>query len=356
MIALLVGTRPELIKIAPVLRALKLRKVPHVLIHSNQHYSEELDAQIIRDLQITKPEINLHVGSGTHAVQTGKILEGVETTCLRINPKFIIVHGDTNTTLAGALAAKKLHFPVGHIEAGLRSGDKNMPEEINRIVADHCSTYLFTPTENSSKNLLNENIKQKNIYMVGNTIVDAIQQNLKIAQKKSDIIKKLNLQEKNYILVTTHRAENVDNKNRLKRIFKGLGMLQKKFSIPVIIPLHPRTLSRIKEFKISIPKTLKIIEPLGYMDFLVLESKTRLIATDSGGIQEEACILHVPCITMRDTTERPETIAVGGNVLVGWDEDKILKYGIKMSKIDKVWPNPFGNGNSSELIIENLSK
>jgi len=291
-----------------------------------------------------------------HGEQTARMMVRIEEIFLKEKPNKILVQGDTNTVLSASIVASKLKIDLGHIEAGLRSGDKNMPEEINRIVADHCSKYLFTPTENSSKNLLNENIKQKNIYMVGNTIVDAIQQNLKIAQKKSDIIKKLNLQEKNYILVTTHRAENVDNKNRLKRIFKGLGMLQKKFSIPVIIPLHPRTLSRIKEFKISIPKTLKIIEPLGYMDFLVLESKTRLIATDSGGIQEEACILHVPCITMRDTTERPETIAVGGNVLVGWDEDKILKYGIKMSKIDKVWPNPFGNGNSSELIIENLSK
>lgn len=355
-IALVLGTRPEIIKMSPIIRFLEENKNEYFVIHTNQHYSKNLDEVFFKELELPKVKYNLKVGSGLHGEQTAKMMTGIEEIFIKEKPDKVLVQGDTNTVLAASIVASKLKIDLGHVEAGLRSGDKGMPEEINRIIADHCSTYLFTPTENSSENLLNENIKQKNIYMVGNTIVDAIKQNLEIAKRKSKIIEKLNLQENNYILVTAHRAENVDNKNRLKKIFTGLEMLQKEFSIPVIIPLHPRTSSRIKEFEITIPSSLKIIEPLGYMDFLVLESKAKLIATDSGGIQEEACILHIPCITIRDTTERPETIEAGGNVLVEWDENKILKYGIKMSKTDRVWPNPFGKGNSSELIIRSLSK
>jgi len=219
-IALVLGTRPEIIKMSPIIRFLEKNKNEYFIIHTNQHYSKNLDEVFFKELELPKVKYNLNVGSGLHGEQTARMMVRIEEIFLKEKPNKILVQGDTNTVLSASIVASKLKIDLGHIEAGLRSGDKNMPEEINRIVADHCSTYLFTPTENSSKNLLNENIKQKNIYMVGNTIVDAIQQNLKIAQKKSDIIKKLNLQEKNYILVTTHRAENVDNKNRLKRIFK----------------------------------------------------------------------------------------------------------------------------------------
>jgi len=347
MIALLVGTRPELIKIAPVLRALKLRKVPHVLIHSNQHYSEELDAQIIRDLQITKPEINLHVGSGTHAVQTGKILEGVETTCLRINPKFLIVHGDTNTTLAGALAAKKLHFPVGHIEAGLRSYDYSMPEEINRILTDRISDVLFAPTEGAKSNLAGEGIR-KNVFVVGNTVVDALNQHLTLA-KKTNIVPRLHLRNDKYILVTAHRAENVDDKKRLEQLLALLQHASELLEMPIVWPMHPRTSNAIHKHSLSLPRGIKKISPVGYLEMLALINTAGFVLTDSGGIQEEAFILKKPLITLRSSTERPETLTA--NHIVDLDQDKFDK-AVKLYENGKMfWTNAFGDGNTGMKIV-----
>ncbi|NCN82801.1 MAG: UDP-N-acetylglucosamine 2-epimerase (non-hydrolyzing) [Candidatus Pacebacteria bacterium] len=352
MIALLVGTRPELIKIAPVLRELKLKKVPHVLIHSNQHYSEELDAQIIRDLGIIKPDINLHVGSGSHAVQTGRILEGVESTCIRINPQFLIVHGDTNTTLAGALAAKKLHFPVGHIEAGLRSFDYSMPEEINRILTDRISDVLFAPTEGAKKNLAKEGIR-KNVFVVGNTVVDALNQHMPLA-KKTSILSRLHLNKDTYILVTAHRAENVDDKERLKLLLNLLEHASRVLKMPIVWPMHPRTSNSIQLNNLSLPREIMKLPPVGYLEMLALMNAAKLILTDSGGIQEEAYILKKPLITLRSSTERPETLTA--NSIVDLDQSK-FDTAVKLYKEGKMlWTNAFGNGDSAKKIVVIMDK
>ncbi|MGD0577056.1 MAG: UDP-N-acetylglucosamine 2-epimerase (non-hydrolyzing), partial [Candidatus Staskawiczbacteria bacterium] len=231
---------------------------------------------------------------------------------------------------------------------------KEMPEEINRILTDHCSDFVFAPTKGAKNNLLNEGISEKKIFTVGNTIVDAVKENLKLAENESKILKKLNLKNKNYCLLTLHRQENVDKKERLKKIFQGLDFVYKKFGLKIIFPIHPRAKKMISEFKLKIPKGIGLIEPQGYLDFLQLEANAKLAITDSGGVQEEACILKVPCVTLRDNTERPETIEVGANVLAGADPDKILQSVKKMISKKNNWKNPFGDGESSVKIIKSI--
>ncbi|HIQ38831.1 MAG TPA: UDP-N-acetylglucosamine 2-epimerase (non-hydrolyzing), partial [Methanothermococcus okinawensis] len=297
---------------------------------------------------------NLNVGSGTHAEKTGKMLIGIEKVLLMEKPDVVLVQGDTDTVLAGALAASKLNIKIGHIEAGLRSYDKNMPEEINRVLTDHISDYLFAPTEKAKDNLLREGIDLDKIFVTGNTIVDGIYQNLEIAKLKSKILNELDLKEREYFLVTTHRKENVDNKNRLEGILKGLELISKEYDFDIVFPIHPRASKRIKEFGLKVNDSIKVIEPLGYLDFLKLEAGARLILTDSGGIQEESCILRVPCVTLRDNTERPETLEVGSNVLVGTIPERILN-GVKlMLERKNNWINPFGDGKAAKRIIKIL--
>ena len=355
-IFIILGTRPEIIKMSPIIRVCQKNKIDFSILHTNQHYSQNLDKIFFKELNLPQPKHNLNVGSGAHAEQTGKILIGVEKILIRERPDIVLVEGDTNSTLGGALAAAKIHIKIGHVEAGLRSYFREMPEEINRILTDHCSDYLFAPTKKAKEILLKEGIAGKKVFMTGNTIVDAVFQNIKLAEKKSKILKKLNLQKSQYFLMTAHRAENVDNKERLKGILKGAEMISQEFNLPIIYPIHPRTRKMINKFKIPVSKNVHLTEPLGYLDFLLLQKNAKLILTDSGGIQEEACIIRIPCVTLRDNTERPETLEAKSNILAGSDSGKIMKAVKKMVNSKKQWKNPFGNGKAAEEIIKIIKK
>ncbi|MDD2890471.1 MAG: UDP-N-acetylglucosamine 2-epimerase (non-hydrolyzing) [bacterium] len=354
-ISIILGTRPEIIKMAPIIRECQKRKINFFILHTNQHYSENLDKIFFRELRLPHPKYNLEVGSGTHAEQTGKMLIGIEKILIKEKPDIVLTEGDTNTVLAGNLVATKLHIKTGHIEAGLRSYFREMPEEINRILSDRCSDYLFAPTEKAKGILVGEGIPKKKIFVTGNTIVDAVYQSLKLAQNRI-ILKKLNLEKEKYFLLTIHRPENVDNKERLKGILEGTGLIYKKFNLPIIFPIHPRSKKMLKTFKLKIPHGVKFIEPVGYLDFLRLQANAKLILTDSGGIQEEACILKIPCVTLRDNTERPETLEVKSNILAGANPIKILNNTEKMLMRKKDWKNPFGCGKTAKMIIDIILK
>ena len=354
MIAIILGTRPEIIKMMPIIMACKNKNIDFQLIHTGQHYSYEMDRIFFQEFGLPDADYNLDVGSGTHGEQTAKILTGIEK--ILINEKYgrkdsVLVEGDTNTVFAGALAAAKLHVKVGHVEAGLRSYFKDMPEEINRILTDHISDYLFAPTENTKNILLSEGIEQEKIFITGNTIVDSVYQNLELAGKKVDVFEKLDVERKNYFLITVHRAENVDASERLKGIIEGLNMIRNKYKLPIIFPVHPRTKKMIEKFNIKLNENIRLINPLGFLEFLQLEANAKLVLTDSGGVQEETCILKVPCVTLRDNTERPETVDVGSNVLAGCNPDAIFNNTLLMINKDKNWKNPFGDGKSGERII-----
>lgn len=352
-IAIILGTRPEIIKMSPIIRECEAKHIDYFILHSGQHYSYEMDKAFFNDLELPEPKYNLDVGSGTHAIQTAKILTGIETVLLKENPGVILVQGDTNTVMAGVLAASKLHIKIGHVEAGLRSYDRTMPEEINRIIADHISDYLFAPTENSRQNLLREGIPDEKIFVTGNTVVDAIYQNLEISKKHVNVLSQLGIHPKKYFLVTMHRAENVDVKERLAGVLEALKELNRVYDLPVIFPIHPRTFKMIKDFELSV-EGITVLNPQGYFEFLQLEENAFVILTDSGGLQEEGCILGTPCITLRDSTERPETINVGANVLVGTDKERII-FGIKKLETNVCsWENPFGNGRATNKILKNI--
>jgi UDP-N-acetylglucosamine 2-epimerase (non-hydrolysing) len=278
-------------------------------------------------------------------------MTGIEKILLAAPPDIVLVQGDTNTVLAGALAASKLNIPVGHVEAGLRSFDRSMPEEINRIVADHISDYLFAPTGQSKEYLLREGIDEKKISVTGNTIVDAVYENREIAKRKPAVLDGMGLTSGEYFLVTAHRAENVDVKSGLVGIISGLSSVQKTYGIPVIFPMHPRTKKMMKVFGID-SRGITITQPVGYMKFLELEANARLILSDSGGVQEEACILNVPCVTLRENTERPETVDAGANVLAGTDPDAIFKAVSTTMAASRTWKNPYGDGHAGERIAE----
>jgi len=311
-----------------------------------------MDRIFFKELQLDiKQSINLNIGSGLHGEMTGKMLEKIELLLLRKRPEMVLVQGDTNTVVAGALAAVKLHIPVGHIEAGLRSYDRRMPEEHNRIVADHLADFLFAPTPNAKKILRAEGIAAASIYQTGNTIVDAVIKFAKLAKSKSKILSVLKLKPKKYLLLTLHRQENVDDQNKLSSIFSGLQAVSKKYNLPIIYPIHPRAAKKIQLFKLKLPANIRIIKPVGFFDFLRLEQSAKLIFTDSGGVQEESCILRVPCVTLRDNTERPETLTVGSNKLAGANSNRILKNTTAMLNNKTNWVNPFGQGNAGEKII-----
>ena len=353
-IAIIIGTRPEIIKMSPVIRECKKHSSDYFVLHTGQHYSYNLGKVFFQELELPEPKYNLNVGSGSHAEETGKMLIGIEKILLKEEPDLILVEGDTNTVLAGALAASKLSIKVGHVEAGLRSYDRDMPEEINRILVDHVSDYLFVPTEKAKENLLREGIHENKIFVTGNTIVDAVYQNLEIARKKTDIFKKLNLDKGGYVLITAHRQENVDEKASLKEIFEGLKLVHNELGVPLIYPIHPRTKKRIKEFGLKIVEGIELIEPVGFLEFLQLETNAKLVLTDSGGVQEESCILKIPCVTLRDNTERPETIEVGSNILAGTKPENILESVKYMLKRENNWENPFGDGNTGKRIFKKL--
>jgi len=351
-IAIALGTRPEIIKMSPVIRELEKRRQDYFVLHTGQHYSYNLDRVFFEELKLPQAKYNLEVGSGSHAQQTASILIGVEKVLQDDTPDVLLVEGDTNSVLGSALAATKLHIKVGHVEAGLRSYDRNMPEEINRILTDHCSDYLFAPTPKARQILLGEGIPEEKIFVTGNTIVDAVFQNLEIAKgNSSSELRTLNLEPKNYFLVTLHRQENVDNPRRLASILEGLDKLAAEFRVPIVYPVHPHSLKKMKEFGLN-PQKITLIEPVSFLDFLNLESNARLILTDSGGVQEEACILGVPCVTLRDNTERPETLEVGSNVLAGTLPGNILRCAQLMLHRENKWSNPFGDGRAGERIVK----
>ena len=350
-IAVVLGTRPEIIKMSPVIRELERRQANFFILHTGQHYSYNLDRVFFEQLKLPQAKYNLEVGSGSHAEETAKILTGVEKVLQKEAPDIVLVEGDTNSVLAGALAATKLHLKVGHVEAGLRSYDRRMPEEINRTLTDHCADFLFAPTEKAKAILLGEGISEDKIFVTGNTIVDAIYQNLEIAREKGNTLDALNSKSKEYFLVTLHRQENVDNQARFTSILEGLDRIAASFHLPVIYPIHPRSRKMMSEFHLE-PQNLTLIDPLDFFAFLQLESNARLILTDSGGVQEEACILGVPCVTLRDNTERPETIEVGANILAGASPDKILEYSKAMLDRESNWLNPFGDGTAGRKIVK----
>lgn len=354
-IAVGLGTRPEIIKMSPVIRELRERRADFFILHTGQHYSYNLDGVFFEQLELPKPSYNVQAGSGSHAEQTAKILVGAAEILEKERPDTVLVQGDTNSVLAIVLAAAKLHIKIGHVEAGLRSYDRAMPEEINRVLADHCSDYLFAPTRKAQQILLGEGIPADKISVTGNTIVDAVYQNRELADEQSRILNRLKIKPHGYFLVTLHRQENVDNPKRFASILNALDKAASEFKLPLIYPIHPHSRKRLDELKVKTAK-LTLIEPLDFLDFLKLESGARLILTDSGGVQEETCILGVPCVTIRDNTERPETIEVGANILAGASAAGILEAARAMLSNKKKWRNPFGDGKAAQKIVATVLK
>lgn len=350
-IAVVLGTRPEIIKMSPVIRALEERKSDYFIIHTGQHYSYYMDKVFFTQLNIPTARYNLEVGSGSHGEQTAKILTAVEKVYFKEKPNVVLVQGDTNTVLAGALAASKMHIKVGHVEAGLRSYDRQMPEEINRILTDHCSDYLFAPTEKSRAILLGEGISSDKVFLTGNTIVDAIYQNLETAFASGNILNELHLLPKKFFLLTIHRQQNVDDPERFKSVLKSIDRIAAKHQLPVIYPIHPRSRKMMGEFQLN-PQNITLIDPVDYFGFLQLEKYARLIFSDSGGVQEESCVLGTPCVTLRDNTERPETLEVGANMLAGIDPDDIVNCAEIMLVKPNNWQKPFGDGKAGDRIVK----
>ena len=357
-IAFIIGTRPEIIKMSPLIDEVDKRGINYILIHTGQHYDFEMSQQFFVDLELKEPDYNIGVGSDSHGKQTATMMEGLEEVLLSEKPDIVLVQGDTNAVLAGALVASKLHIAVGHVEAGLRSYDKTMPEEINRMVADVCTSMFFVPTEETAVNLLFEGISPGDIFITGNTVVDACHRNLKIATKSSNIMSKLEL-DGDILSLTLHRAENVDDRDRLENIIDALLAIK---GLKIVFPVHPRTVKTLKEFgmysKLEKAPHIQMIKPIGYLDFLILQSHSKMMITDSGGIQEEAITLNVPCLTLRYNTERPETVHAGGNILVGADKDKIIENVSQILNVDDIYrkmkdaPNPYGDGNASGKILD----
>jgi UDP-GlcNAc3NAcA epimerase len=316
----IVGARPQFVKAAAVTRAIeRSSQLQHVLVHTGQHYDDNMSEIFFRELEVPKPDYYLGVGSATHGAQTGRMLEAIEQIVPQIVPDWVLVYGDTNSTLAGALTAVKLHIPVAHVEAGLRSFNRRMPEEINRVLTDHAADLLFAPTATAVENLEREGIPHGRIFLAGDVMYDAAVFYGAKADAGSRILQELGLRPKQYILATIHRAENTDDGDRLRSIFEGMEMVAKE--IPVVVPLHPRTRQALKQ-KLSLDRIAKhifIIEPVGYLDMVMLEKHSRLIVTDSGGVQKEAFFYHVPCATLRDETEWVELVELGWNRLVRSD-------------------------------------
>jgi len=371
-IILVVGARPNFIKIAPIINEMDKYNAKHsrsknfnyLLVHTGQHYDDNMSNSFFKNLEIPQPHIYLGVGSGTHAEQTAKIIIAFEKVCLEEKPNLVIVVGDVNSTLACSLVAAKLCIPVAHIEAGLRSFDRKMPEEINRIITDSLSDYLFTTCRDANENLEREGIPRTKIYFVGNVMIDTLIKYTELAKSK---IKKFDyLKKKDYILLTLHRPSNVDNKKKLIEIFEALNYISKE--IPIIFPAHPRTQKKIEEFvfsdyfqkspinNLAHTKSIYLISPLSYLEFLYLMNNAKFVLTDSGGVQEETTVLGIPCLTLRENTERPVTIKEGTNILVGTDKEKIIEESFnilkgkgKIGKIPELW-----DGKASQRIISIL--
>jgi UDP-GlcNAc3NAcA epimerase len=348
-IVTVIGARPQFIKAAPVSRELR-KHFEEVIVHTGQHYDPNMSDIFFEELKIPRPDYHLNIGSHSHGKQTGDMLIKIEEVLLSEKPDYLLVYGDTNSTLAGALAAAKLHIPVIHVEAGLRSFNKKMPEEINRIMTDHVSEYLFCPTDTAVENLHKENIFH-NVYNVGDVMYDAVLFNKDLA-KQSTILEKLGVKPKEYCLITLHRAENTDHKEKMVKIIEAF----KKIDKPKIWPIHPRTKHKLEAYGIELNdiQGLMVIEPVGYLDMLQLETNAERILTDSGGVQKEAYFLQVPCVTLREETEWVETVQNGANIIVGSDTEKIID-AAKKTFTPNYLP-VFGDGKTSEHIAKIILK
>lgn len=344
-IVTILGARPQFIKAAPVTKAIHEKGHKEILIHTGQHYDDKMSAVFFRDLELSDPDYNLGVGSGPHGQQTGQMLIRIEKVLLAGKPDWILVYGDTNSTLAGALVACKFRIPLAHIEAGLRSFNREMPEEHNRVLTDHCADLLFCPTQTAVNNLAREGIT-KGVHLVGDTMYDAVQQFSEIACRRSTILQDLGLIPKSYLLATVHRPCNTNNPENLRNIINAFIQIEQ----PIVFPVHPRTRRKIEELKLDWKNSyLKMISPIGYLDMLCLEQYSKMILTDSGGLQKEAYFYKVPCLTLRKETEWLETVEMGWNKLVGSDPDKIMR-AIRENKHGFGEIAIFGNGNAAKRI------
>ena len=372
-----IGARPQIIKAAAISRAIKNNfsdKILEVIVHTGQHYDENMSQIFFEELEIPFPNFNLNVGSGSHGEQTAKMLEGLENIYMQEKPDAVIVYGDTNSTIAGALAASKIHIPVIHIEAGLRSFNKAMPEEINRIACDHMSTLLFTPSETGHRNLLNEGIKndQKEaasidnpkIYLCGDIMYDNSLYFSAVSEQKSKILKELEITTDEFILCTIHRDTNTDDTANLNAIFRALLRIQKTSNLKIVLPLHPRTKEKLNSHldenlltEINQNKNFKIIPPLGFLDIISLEKNARLIITDSGGLQKEAFFFQKPCVILREQTEWIEIVENGNALIAGANELKIISSVETLFKrTDFTYPNLYGDGNAANFICKKITE
>lgn len=345
----IVGARPQFIKAAAVSNIIR-KEHEEILIHTGQHYDENMSKIFFDELNIPRPDYNLEVGSGGHGHQTGLMLMKLEEIYLKEKPDMVLVYGDTNSTLAGALCASKLLIPVAHIEAGLRSFNMAMPEEQNRILTDHISRLLFVPTETAHKNLNNEGIN-KGIYNVGDVMYDAVLHFKKLAEDKCDILAKIDVQKNEYILATIHRAESTNDRSKLEGIIGALNGCGKK----IVIPLHPRTKKYMNDYNLSFNDNIKVIDPVGYLEMVSLEANAAKIVTDSGGVQKEAYFMGKPCITMREQTEWVETVDCGWNIIVGTDKNRIIKAINEFNPSGKR-EDIFGDGKAAQKILDKIGE
>jgi UDP-GlcNAc3NAcA epimerase len=356
-IVTIVGARPQFIKAAPVSRLLREKSsLKEVLLHTGQHYDDKMSQIFFDELELARPDYNLNIGSSSHGKQTGEMLASIEEILLQEKPSRVLIYGDTNSTLAAALAATKLHIPIAHVEAGLRLFDQRVPEEVNRLIADQLSDILFSPTDLAVKNLRREGIAESRIHQIGDVMYDVALQYGDKAEQKSSILQRLKVDKKNYVLATLHRPENVDNKQRLETIFRAMRLVSEQ--IPVVFPVHPRTYKMLLAFNLmdQLPSNLKLIDPLGFLDMLMLEKHASVIATDSGGVQKEAFFHRVPCVVLYETTVWEELVDLGWNrVLLPVDSGNIADALIQARSIVGCQnATPYGDGSASRRIVELL--
>jgi len=348
-----VGARPNLMKMAPIMAAIARRsgELSQILVHTGQHYDDAMSGAFFRELAIPHPDIDLGIGSGTHAQQTARAMLAFEPVLVAQQPDWVVVVGDVNSTLACALVASKLDVAVAHVEAGLRSFDWTMPEEVNRVLTDRIARLLLTPSADADANLEREGVNSKRIVRVGNIMIDTLMRQLEQA-RRSRVLDDLGLRARAFAALTLHRPSNVDDPDALRHIAAALGEVARR--LPVIFPAHPRTLARMREFGIAAPPGVRVLEPMGYIDFLQLWSNARLVLTDSGGLQEETTALGIPCLTLRANTERPITVEQGTNQVVGSDPERILAAvdSILRGELARAWRVPeLWDGHTAERIV-----
>jgi UDP-N-acetylglucosamine 2-epimerase (non-hydrolysing) len=354
-LAFVFGTRPEIIKCAPLIRGVKDRDIPFTLVHTGQHYSHDLDDVFFEGLDLPSPEYELDVGSETPGRQTGAMVSALDPVLTEVAPDAVVVHGDTNSTLAGAIATVKLAPELAHVEAGLRSFDRSMPEEHNRVLTDHAADYLFAPTESNRRHLADDGLTD-GVHVTGNTVVDAVRQHREMAVGESDVLSRLGLTEGEFLLLTAHRAENVDDERRFRNIIDGVAAAVAAHDLDCVYPAHPRSVSRLEAFGIDVSDAIRVVEPVDFLSFLRLEDSAAVVVTDSGGVQEEAAVIGTPCVTVRDNTERQETLEIGANRLAGTDPDDIVRSVGDALSAPLGWEAPYGDGHAAERILDVLER